>query len=84
MKNFSLLILIMASVFLTACSGNPKNGATAGTNTTGKVCRYEKATGSNIGTRICRTPAQMEHEKKVAKEAMRTMRTGAVSGGDGA
>jgi len=34
------------------------------------ICRREKPLGSNLATRVCRTQAQMEREKKAAQEAM--------------
>lgn len=83
MKNISLLLLIGTTILITACSGKPKVGADAIASTEGKVCRYEKSTGSHLGTRVCRTPEQMEHEKEAAKEAMRSMGKGGVVNGDG-
>lgn len=83
MKKISLFTLVAISILLTACAGKEKDGASNVASTQGKICRYEKTTGSNIGTKICRTPAQIEYEKKIAQDAMRSMRSGAVKNGEG-
>jgi hypothetical protein len=83
MKKISLLLLVTTSLLITACAGKPKVGDDGVAMSADTVCRYEKTTGSKIGTKICRTPAQMEYEKKVAQEAMRKMRTGAIVGSEG-
>lgn len=81
MKIISLFTLISISLLLTACAGKPTNGATTVASNQGKICRYEKTTGTRLGTKICRTPQQMEHEKKVAKEMIRGMQTSSPTSG---
>ena len=83
MTKVSLFTLISISVLLTACAGQPKDGATNVASTSGKICRYEKTTGSHLGTKICRTPAQIEHEQKIAQETMRNQGKGGISNGSG-
>lgn len=70
------ILAIFATLALTAgCSGTPEGQKTAkAANEEGKICKYEKVTGSNIGTRICRTPEQIKREQIAAKELIRTSR----------
>ncbi|TKB44676.1 hypothetical protein [Thalassotalea mangrovi] len=68
-------VLMIALTAITACSGTPESERIA-QNDDGKICRYEKVTGSHIGTRICRTPEQIEKEKQDAQEALRTLQRG--------
>lgn len=64
----------------TACSGAKRNADGDIVTNDGKICRYEKTTGSHIGTKICRTPEQIKVEKEAAKKALRNLNQGQVSG----
>lgn len=71
------IAIAAVSLAVTACAGTPAGGKTASSEK-GKICTYEKTTGSKIGHRICRTPAQVEAEKVAAQKAMKTLnRSGA-------
>lgn len=59
------------------CSSSNNNANTAIADD-GKICKMEKTTGSNIATRVCRTPEQIAYQEKIAKEAMKDMTRGAV------
>jgi len=76
--NLKTTLLFAGSiVLLSACAGQPKYASkNAAADETGKICRYEKTTGSHIGTKICRTPAQMEAEREAAKQVMKRMTRG--------
>lgn len=79
MKNQYIVISAITCALLTACAGQPKNGVNETANNNGKICRYEKTTGTHIGTKICRTPQQVEAEKEAANKAMRTLQRGQVN-----
>lgn len=68
MKNY---LLITSLILLTACAG--QSSTKIASDDSGKICRYEKTTGSHIGTKICRTPQQMKAEKEAAQQAMKTL-----------
>jgi len=72
----SLSIIVITSLALSACAGKPKSGNLNASNEDGKICTFEKSTGSHIGKKICRTKAQIEHQKKVAQDAIREMQKG--------
>ena len=75
--NINKALIILGTVTLvTACAGNPNKSDGKIASDSGKVCRYEKTTGSNIGTKICRTPAQMEAERAAAKRALENLQRG--------
>jgi hypothetical protein len=79
--NVKLLSLIAFTTVLAACSGKPANTAGNTANQeNGKVCKYEKVTGTKIGTRVCRTPEQMKEEKVAADRAMKTLNRGQARG----
>lgn len=59
------------------CSSTNNNESTAAADN-GKICKMEKTTGSNIATRVCRTPEQIAYDEKIAKEAMKEMTRGSV------
>jgi hypothetical protein len=75
--NVKLLSLIAFTTIISACSGKPVNTAGNTANQEdGKICKYEKVTGTKIGTRICRTPEQIKAEKVAADRAMKTITRG--------
>lgn len=80
MKFTSTVFAISTILILTGCAGKPPEGKVAA-NTSGKICKYEKTTGSNIGTKICRTPEQIEHERTAAKQILKTATRGPVKSG---
>jgi len=72
-----IITTIFAVIALSACSGKTTTNTTGATaSNDGKICKYEKATGTKIGTKICRTRAQMESEREAAKQAMKTLTRG--------
>lgn len=78
MKVKTLALAAITVALTTACSGTPKDGTTTAANDKGKICKFEKTTGSHIGTKICRTPEQMEREKENAQQALKTLTRGQV------
>ncbi|TRX57234.1 hypothetical protein [Thalassomonas sp. M1454] len=82
MKLSSILLATSTVILLSACAGKPPGGeGQTASNGTKKICKYEKTTGSNIGRKVCRTPEQIEAEKRQADELMRTtQRSGPKSG----
>jgi hypothetical protein len=82
MKYKTIIFLMVAAQFLSACSGKPESSKVAlASNEDGKICKYEKTTGSRIGTKICRTPQQIEIEKEKAQDAMKRLTRGQMKSG---
>jgi hypothetical protein len=82
MKYKTIIFLMVATQFLSACTGKPESSTEAlASNDNGKICKYEKATGTRIGTKICRTPEQIEIEKEKAKEVMKRVTRGQMKSG---
>jgi hypothetical protein len=75
MKLTSIALTIITIALISGCAGKPPEGKVAA-NTSGKICKYEKTTGSNIGSKVCRTAAQIEHERAAAKRIMQTATAG--------
>ena len=75
MKSKVQLALALASItVLAGCAGNSgKSGKFAKTEEGDKICRFEKTTGSHIGSKVCRTQAQIDAEKEAAQQALRTL-----------
>lgn len=71
------ILLTLLIIFLTACAGNSGKIAKYKTNNDGDICRYEKSTGTHIRTKICRTPAQIEKERKDARQIFNRAISGA-------
>ena len=67
----TVLLVILASVCTSAA-------ALKASESDGKICKLEKTTGSNIATRVCRTPEQIAYQEKLSQEAMREMTRGSV------
>ena len=79
MKFKAIFISIATVALLGACSSQPTDGATASADTSKKICKYEKNTGSNIGKRVCRTPEQIEAERKASQELVKRQRHAATN-----
>jgi len=72
MKYTAIVILILLASGCTSASGLKAS------ESDGKICTLEKTTGSNIATRVCRTPEQIAYQEKISQEAMRDMTRGSV------
>ena len=76
MMSFSALLLSVALAGATVAPPVPATGAgsTASAQTAaddGKlICKREKATGSKLGKRVCRTAAQIEAEREAARASL--------------
>ncbi|WNC69679.1 hypothetical protein RI845_05905 [Thalassotalea nanhaiensis] len=81
MKVKTLAIAAITVSLITACAGTPEGGSKTAANQKGKICKYEKTTGSHIGTKICRTPEQIQREKENAQQAMKTLTRGQTKSG---
>lgn len=79
MKIKNIVSVAICSIVLSACAGQSGDTKTA-QNTNGKICKYEKTTGSHIGTKICRTPAQIKAEQAAARELMENSTRGMPAG----
>jgi len=65
-----IIIIAISVVFISACAGQKVvNGKVV--NNKGKICKYEKVTGSHIGTKVCKTKQQMESEREAAKQIIK-------------
>lgn len=75
---------LVASIVLMAsgCAGNHGKDKLAKTEDGDVVCRYERTTGSNIGSKVCRTKAQMEYEREQAQRALKDKTSGGVMNGN--
>lgn len=81
MKTKITVLAISMTLALAGCAGNSgkvgPNGEKLANN--GKICKFEKTTGSNIGRKVCRTPEQIEYERQAANELLRDVqRSGPV------
>ena len=82
MKYKTIIFLMVATQFLSACTGKPDSTQKAlASNEDGKICKYEKTTGSRIGTKICRTQQQIDIEKEKAQDAMKRLTRGQMKSG---
>ena len=68
-------LLLGTALALAACTsgsgqGPTSNNAHAG-RSDGMICREERPTGSSISREICRTPEQMEADRKAADDMFR-------------
>ncbi len=79
MKFKTIFISIATVALLGACSSQPKDGTTASADTSKKICKYEKSTGSNVGKRVCRTAEQIEAERKASQELVKRQRHAATN-----
>lgn len=65
-------VLALASCGPSASQGPSPNRAAGGGSDSGLVCREETPTGSSFSREVCRTPEQIEAERKNAEDLMRT------------
>lgn len=72
MKHLYIVLLVILA------SGCTSASALKASESDGKICKLEKTTGSNIATRVCRTPEQIAYQEKMSQEAMRGMTRGSV------
>ena len=72
MKHLCTILLVILA------SGCTSAAALNASESDGKICKLEKTTGSNIATRVCRTPEQIAYQEKLSREAMREMTRGSV------
>ena len=72
MKHLYIVLLVILT------SGCTSASALKASESDGKICKLEKTTGSNIATRVCRTPEQIAYQEKMSQEAMREMTRGSV------
>ncbi len=70
MKIKATLIVSTCLVFLSACAGQSVQNETTVTsaNKEKNICTKEKKTGSNVTRTVCRTPEQVEADRRDAKE----------------
>jgi hypothetical protein len=68
--------LLAAVLVLAACGSGSTQGPNAnhaGTGSgSGLICKEETPTGSHFSHEVCRTPEQVEEERKAAEDLMRT------------
>ncbi|SFC29746.1 hypothetical protein [Pseudoalteromonas denitrificans] len=82
MKLISITLVVSVLVLMAGCSStenNEKSNLQASNEQVKKddrICRIEKSTGSRIGRKVCRTPAQIKEERRIAKEMIRKSITG--------
>jgi hypothetical protein len=68
---------LLLGIALAACAPFPEPQAPTTTTTTTAdgttlICREEVPTGTNFSRTVCRTPQQMEDERRAAEELLRT------------
>ncbi|MEJ6497383.1 hypothetical protein [Pseudoalteromonas lipolytica] len=61
------LMLALVGLALSGCANSGKEQASID----GLICKMEKPTGSNIATRVCRTPEQIAALEKEGKQGIR-------------
>jgi len=82
MKYKTILLLMVFTLFISACTGKPPmTSGQVASSEEGKICSYEKTTGTRIGARVCRTPQQVEIQKEAAQAAIKHLTRGKVSSG---
>ncbi len=67
--------VILFAVFITGCV----NSQTSSKANDGLICKMEKPTGSNIATRVCRTPEQIAAQEKEGKKSVHDIQTNSVN-----
>ena len=73
-KRITILTLALG---LAGCANSEDSTAQAKADD-GMICKMEKPTGSNIATRVCRTPEELEKERELARDSMQSMTRGGV------
>jgi hypothetical protein len=72
MRAFFLGIALAACAPSTGQGPTTSNAATAGNDSDPNVvCREETPTGSSISRKVCRTPEQIEEDRKAAEDMFR-------------
>jgi hypothetical protein len=68
-------LLLGTALALAACTSGSGQGPTSSTAQAGRsdkmICRMEQPTGSSISREVCRTPEQMEADRKAADDMFR-------------
>jgi hypothetical protein len=72
--------LLAAPLFLAACTSSSPQGSTTSHASgdgsgSGLICHEEQPTGSSISRKICRTPEQIEDDRKEADQMLNTPAT---------
>jgi hypothetical protein len=68
---------LLLGIALAACASGSSSRSTTTTTTTASaentelVCREETPTGTSISRQVCRTPQQIEDERRAAEELLR-------------
>jgi hypothetical protein len=68
-------VLALASCGPSASQGRSPNRAAGGGSDSDLVCHEETPTGSSFSREVCRTPEQIEADRKSAEDLMRTRGT---------
>lgn len=61
------LVVTLAIILISGCSSSSQQQA----SNDGLICKMEKPTGSNIATRVCRTPEQIAALEKEGQKGVR-------------
>lgn len=69
------LAVILFVVFIGGCA----NSQTSAEANDGLICKMEKPTGSNIATRVCRTPEQIAAQEKEGKKSVQDIQRNSVN-----
>jgi hypothetical protein len=68
-------LLFGIALALAACTSGSGQGPTSNTAQAGKsdkmICKVEQPTGSSISREVCRTPEQVEADRKAADDMFR-------------
>jgi hypothetical protein len=68
-------LLLGTALALAACTSGSGQGPTSNTAQAGRsdklICKMEQPTGSSISREICRTPEQIEADRKAADDMLR-------------
>jgi len=67
--------VVLFTVFITGCA----NSKTSANTNDGLICKMEKPTGSNIATRVCRTPEQIAAQEKKGKKSVHDIQRNSTS-----
>jgi hypothetical protein len=78
------LAMLVPLFILVGCASSNDSQQSSEAGNSGMICTREKSTGSHFTTRVCRTPAQVDQQRKEARKVANTMNSGggAVGGGE--